>query len=316
MYNAVVDPVADGGTVPFYLRRDFWSSSLSPTPWAYLEEVAVPRVSFDSVRERYRPTMLIVDIEGAETQLLSGIALTGIKKIYVELHQNLIGRVGMKNVFDFLSSKGSPLRPAPFARQRGAVQPRAALTSGISGQVASMALPKFLCIGAQKAGTSWLYAQLQTHPEVWMPPVKELQFFNHLYVPAHRAWTTWHIRQGAARALAVPRRARPRPRTSATCATSPTSARASSSPTAGTGGPSSAPRTQGKLVGEITPEYSTIPEAGIRHVRALLGAVRVIYLIRAPVSRALSQLQMNLSRKGNARPGRGAVDRGDQPATS
>ena len=61
-----------------------------------------------------------------------------------------------------------------------------------------MGLPKFLCIGAQKAGTSWLYAQLQSHPEVWMPPVKELQFFNHLYVPEHRAWTTWHIRQGAA----------------------------------------------------------------------------------------------------------------------
>ena len=105
VHNAVVDPKADGGTVPFYLRRDFWSSSLSPTPGGYVEEVAVPRVAFDAVRERYRPTMLIVDIEGAETQLLRGIALTGIKKIYVELHQNLIGRVGMKNVFDFLSSK-------------------------------------------------------------------------------------------------------------------------------------------------------------------------------------------------------------------
>ena len=64
------------------------------------------------------------------------------------------------------------------------------------------------------------------------------------------------------------------------------------------------PATQGKVVGEITPEYSTIPEAGIRHVRALLGAVRIIYLIRAPVSRALSQLQMNLARKGIDRPTR------------
>ena len=35
------------------------------------------------------------------------------------------------------------------------------------------------------------------------------------------------------------------------------------------------PATRGKLVGDITPEYSTIPEAGIQHVRGLLGAVEV-----------------------------------------
>jgi FkbM family methyltransferase len=103
--NAVVDAREDGGTVPFYLRQDFWASSLSPGPWGYQEEVAVPRVSFDAVRERWRPTMLIVDIEGAEEALFRGIALTGIRKIYVELHQNVIGRVGMKNVFDFFSSR-------------------------------------------------------------------------------------------------------------------------------------------------------------------------------------------------------------------
>ena len=33
------------------------------------------------------------------------VALTGIKKIFVELHQNVIGRVSMKNVFDFMSSR-------------------------------------------------------------------------------------------------------------------------------------------------------------------------------------------------------------------
>jgi FkbM family methyltransferase len=105
VHNAVVDPKEDGGTVPFYLRRDFWASSLLPKPWGYQEEVAVPRVSFAAVLERYRPTMLIVDIEGAEERLFRDIPLTGVKKVYMELHQNVIGRVGMKNVFDFLSSK-------------------------------------------------------------------------------------------------------------------------------------------------------------------------------------------------------------------
>ena len=36
------------------------------------------------------------------------------------------------------------------------------------------ACPDFLCVGAQKGGTSWLYRQLEAHPDFWMPPVKEL----------------------------------------------------------------------------------------------------------------------------------------------
>ena len=38
--------------------------------------------------------------------------------------------------------------------------------------------PQFLCIGAQKAGTTWLYQNLKSHPDVWLPPIKELHFFD------------------------------------------------------------------------------------------------------------------------------------------
>lgn len=38
--------------------------------------------------------------------------------------------------------------------------------------------PAFIAIGLQKAGTRWLYNQLQTHPDFWMPAVKELHFFD------------------------------------------------------------------------------------------------------------------------------------------
>lgn len=38
--------------------------------------------------------------------------------------------------------------------------------------------PDFLCIGAQKAGTAWLFDQLAVHPQVWMPPMKEIHFFD------------------------------------------------------------------------------------------------------------------------------------------
>ena len=41
-----------------------------------------------------------------------------------------------------------------------------------------MSGPTFLGIGAQKAGTTWLYRGLQQHPDIWLPPVKELHVFD------------------------------------------------------------------------------------------------------------------------------------------
>ncbi|MCS4150735.1 sulfotransferase domain-containing protein [Salinibacter ruber] len=41
-----------------------------------------------------------------------------------------------------------------------------------------MAKPNFLIIGAEKSGTTWLYDRLRRHPDVFMPSVKELHFFN------------------------------------------------------------------------------------------------------------------------------------------
>jgi len=41
-------------------------------------------------------------------------------------------------------------------------------------------LPHFLCIGAQRSGTSWLYDNLRQVPGLWLPPVKELHYFDRI----------------------------------------------------------------------------------------------------------------------------------------
>ena len=41
--------------------------------------------------------------------------------------------------------------------------------------------PTFICIGAQKAGTTWLYENLSRHPDVVMPPMKEIHYFDCAY---------------------------------------------------------------------------------------------------------------------------------------
>jgi hypothetical protein len=38
--------------------------------------------------------------------------------------------------------------------------------------------PDFLCVGMEKAATSWLFDQLRTHPDFWIPPIKELRYLH------------------------------------------------------------------------------------------------------------------------------------------
>ena len=72
--------------------------------------------------------------------------------------------------------------------------------------------PLIVGIGAQKAGTTWLSQMLAQHPQVWLPPFKEVQFFNHRFIPEHREWLPWHFRRArqnqekrfAAKGLPVP----------------------------------------------------------------------------------------------------------------
>jgi hypothetical protein len=41
----------------------------------------------------------------------------------------------------------------------------------------------FVGIGAQNAGTTWLYSYLFAHPQVYMSPIKELHYFDVKYLP-------------------------------------------------------------------------------------------------------------------------------------
>lgn len=44
-----------------------------------------------------------------------------------------------------------------------------------------LTFPDFLCIGSQKAGTTWLYENLRCHPELFLPDRKELNYFSSKY---------------------------------------------------------------------------------------------------------------------------------------
>ncbi len=93
----------EDGEGELFLHQDFWASST--LPWDGARRVAVPRRNFQTRLREWRPTLILVDIEGGEERLFDDIDLAGVERIMLELHQETIGRRGMKHVFDMLSAQ-------------------------------------------------------------------------------------------------------------------------------------------------------------------------------------------------------------------
>ena len=55
-------------------------------------------------------------------------------------------------------------------------------------RVAKLNKPDFLVIGAARSGTTWLYHRLKMHKNIFVPPVKEIHFFDIQYVLPFYHW--------------------------------------------------------------------------------------------------------------------------------
>jgi hypothetical protein len=140
-----------------------------------------------------------------------------------------------------------PKMPAPVrAVARNAVWAWGTATA------AARPLPDFLILGAQKAGTTALYAYLRWHPQIMGPSWKEVSFFDRHWRRGER----WYRGQ-------FPNRLR----TGATRR-----------------------RDGDVLVGEASPSYLFHPAAPQR-VAKLLPDVKLIALLRNPTDRAFSHYQ-------------------------
>ncbi|WBU52759.1 sulfotransferase [Paracoccus sp. SCSIO 75233] len=156
-------------------------------------------------------------------------------------------------------------------------------------------LPSVIGIGAQKAGTSWLHRALAQHPGIWAPPMKEAHYFDHLFCPGHRKWTPQHV-AGFIRSVRSRFRRKNRPIPSQLAAWLDALA----------GEPFTddwyrgifAPASANTRPLDITPAYSCLPDDGVDHIASYLPDAQFIYLIRDPVDRAMSQLRMNMHRRG------------------
>lgn len=104
--NAVLNNAATAGIVTFYLRRDFWMGSLLPGPNPYVDTVQVPTLNFGALIREEAATLVVCDIEGAETLLFDGADLGNVDRVFLELHDHVTGLSGVAALFAAFAAKG------------------------------------------------------------------------------------------------------------------------------------------------------------------------------------------------------------------
>jgi hypothetical protein len=160
--------------------------------------------------------------------------------------------------------------------------------------------PDFLVIGGQKCGTSWLQDNLSRHPQVWLPPIKEVHYLDKASDPllkrifgtskrmkkarAHvaeefRGWLSGEGSSGLRWALKY-----------------------WLAPRSDEWYSGLFPRLEGKIAGEICPGYALMRGAQVDRVQALSPGLKVVYLLRNPIDRSWSYAAQYFSsprRKGH-----------------
>ena len=163
-----------------------------------------------------------------------------------------------------------------------------------------MRIPDFLAIGFQRCGTSWLDDHLRRHPQIWLPPLKELHYFDArdpaCPMPDYRYGThlSWRLRQyrAAAKARLRGRQAR--------IPLSVSNLRWDLRYFTGRADDRwyvslfERAKDAGKTVGEITPDYSMLSPDYIKRVKALNPNIRLIFIMRDPIDRSWSAATKDL----------------------
>jgi FkbM family methyltransferase len=93
---------ASAGRVTLYRTKRLFSSSGLPNA----EPIEVPGKALSYIVEKIRPTLLIVDAEGAEGELFDRAPLPGVSKIVMELHERVIGKDKAGKVRSALAALG------------------------------------------------------------------------------------------------------------------------------------------------------------------------------------------------------------------
>ncbi|MCP4383646.1 MAG: sulfotransferase domain-containing protein [Hyphomicrobiales bacterium] len=163
--------------------------------------------------------------------------------------------------------------------------------------------PDFICVGAQKGGTRWLFDQLDHHPQFWMPPIKELHYFDLSQRYAKAAVPLYRRARKDLRAANRRReRKNVRPLKREDIAWLKSRFWLSQNPLDFDRYARLFNLRGKRLSGDICPPYAIIPNERAAAIRERFPDTKIIYLARDPVERLWSQYCMVVRRNDRRDP--------------
>lgn len=154
----------------------------------------------------------------------------------------------------------------------------------------------FLCVGAQKSGTTWLYKRLSAHPEMRRASHKEVHYFNAIYSngllgPRMKMRMMKRLIENKPERVIKYIRAQAQ----------------------GKETPRDVARffdamnddwyvgffdKRGTYAMDFTPEYARLPDEGHAHVKRISERQKVMFIMRDPLDRALSAVRYSFKTEG------------------
>jgi hypothetical protein len=149
-------------------------------------------------------------------------------------------------------------------------------------------------VGAQKAGTTWLYDYLGRHPQVAMSPIKELHYFDVVHRPDLCAFFSEDFRRDLQQLLHRMASGQTASLLQLQCLAD--RVRMDSDAYAYLEYFDRLATHGRRVTGEITPSYSLLPQAGFAAMRDMIASSgakpRIVFVMRDPVERFWSQCRM------------------------
>ncbi len=106
-WGAVVPDSFTDDRVLFAMTRAFWASTLVPrNPGNVRRMTEVPALRIGTLLQQFTPTVLVVDIEGAEESLFETPLPDHVRLLVMEIHPGVYGRAGVAQIFADLARSG------------------------------------------------------------------------------------------------------------------------------------------------------------------------------------------------------------------
>jgi FkbM family methyltransferase len=120
--HGVAAVLPGAASLPFYVHKDLWASSLRPFKAKHLQQVVqAPAIALADLIGEHRATLLIVDIEVLQAWAaerpdggsdLDELRLDGLRKLLLELKPGRFAPRQIKRIFDVVSAQGFYYDPA------------------------------------------------------------------------------------------------------------------------------------------------------------------------------------------------------------